>query len=156
VRSSVDVHNFLLDSEVPHELSPLPGPLRDLADAPEALGLPPVAVARTVVLADDQGVVVVLAPVRSDVDQAAVATLTSRPDLEPVAAEQAPARTGYLLSVVPPVALEGPADIVIDQLVAEQDVVYTAAGETGIILKVRGPDLVKATNALVVPVATPR
>jgi prolyl-tRNA editing enzyme YbaK/EbsC (Cys-tRNA(Pro) deacylase) len=46
--------------------------------------------------------------------------------------------------------------VVVDRLVAEQDVVYTAAGEAGMILKVRGPDLVKATNALVVPVARPR
>jgi prolyl-tRNA editing enzyme YbaK/EbsC (Cys-tRNA(Pro) deacylase) len=143
VRSSVDVHNFLLDSDVPHEISSLPGPLRDLADAPEVLGLPSVAVARSVVLADEQGVVVVVVPARSDLDQAADA-------------EQAPARTGYLLHVVPPVALEGPAEVVVDRLVAEQDVVYTAAGEAGMILKVRGPDLVKATNALVVPVARPR
>jgi prolyl-tRNA editing enzyme YbaK/EbsC (Cys-tRNA(Pro) deacylase) len=156
VRSSVDVHNFLLDSDVPHEISSLPGPLRDLADAPEVLGLPSVAVARSVVLADEQGVVVVVVPARSDIDQAAVASLTSRPDLAPVDAEQVPARTGYLLHVVPPVALEGPAEVVVDRLVAEQDVVYTAAGEAGMILKVRGPDLVKATNALVVPVARPR
>jgi prolyl-tRNA editing enzyme YbaK/EbsC (Cys-tRNA(Pro) deacylase) len=156
VRSSVDVHNFLLDSDVPHELSSLPGPLRDLADAPEVLGLPAVAVARSVVLADDNGVVVVLAPARAEIDQATVAALTGRPDLEPIEPEQAPARTGYLLAVVPPVAHEGPADVVIDQLVAEQDVVYTAAGEAGVILKVRGHDLVKATNALVVPVARPR
>jgi prolyl-tRNA editing enzyme YbaK/EbsC (Cys-tRNA(Pro) deacylase) len=120
------------------------------------LGLPSVAVARSVVLADEQGVVVVVVPARSDIDQAAVASLTSRPDLAPVDAEQAPARTGYLLHVVPPVALEGPAEVVVDRLVAEQDVVYTAAGEAGMILKVRGPDLVKATNALVVPVARPR
>jgi hypothetical protein len=78
VRSSVDVHNFLLDSDVPHEISSLPGPLRDLADAPEVLGLPSVAVARSVVLADEQGVVVVVVPARSDLDQAAVASLPGR------------------------------------------------------------------------------
>ena len=33
--------------------------------------------------------------------------------------------------------------------VAAQDVVYAAAGEPGVILKVRGADLVKATSAVV-------
>ena len=156
MRSSVDVHNFLLDSDVPHELSPLPGRLRDLADAPDVLGLPPVAVARSVVFADEQGLLIVLAPARAEVDAGAVASLVNRPRLEPVDADQAPARTGYLLAFIPPVALEGPTEIIIDQRVAEQDVVYTAAGEAGVILKIRGGDLVKATNALVAPVARPR
>jgi hypothetical protein len=44
VRSSIDVHNHLLADDVVHELSQLPGPLRDLSTAPEVLGLPSVAV----------------------------------------------------------------------------------------------------------------
>ena len=39
--------------------------------------------------------------------------------------------------------------MVVDEHVAAQDVVYTAAGEPGVILKVRGADLVKATSAVV-------
>jgi hypothetical protein len=50
VRSSIDVHNQLLADDVVHELSQLPGPLRDLSAAPSVLGLPPVAVARTTLL----------------------------------------------------------------------------------------------------------
>jgi prolyl-tRNA editing enzyme YbaK/EbsC (Cys-tRNA(Pro) deacylase) len=38
---------------------------------------------------------------------------------------------------------------VIDDRVASQDVVYAAAGEPGVILKVRAGDLVKATSAVV-------
>jgi prolyl-tRNA editing enzyme YbaK/EbsC (Cys-tRNA(Pro) deacylase) len=50
---------------------------------------------------------------------------------------------------VPPVALECPTTLVVDEQVAAQDVVYAAAGEPGVILKVRGADLVKATSAVV-------
>ena len=63
--------------------------------------------------------------------------------------DRAPGLTGYLLAFVPPVALECPTILVVDEQVAAQDVVYAAAGEPGVILKVRGADLVKATSAVV-------
>jgi len=152
VRSSVEVHNYLLDSDVPHELSPLPGRLPDLTDAPDVLGLQAATVGRPVVLCDDYGVVVVLIPADAEIDLDGVRALLRRDGLRPLAADQAPSLTGYLLPAVPPVALECTAEVVIDERLASQDVVYTAAGEAGVILKVRGCDLIKATDALVFPV----
>ena len=152
MRSSIDVHNHLLADDVVHELSQLPGPLRDLSAAPSVLGLPPVAVARTTLLVDGDGCVVVLAPADAEVDTASVAELLGRLDLDLVPPDRAPGLTGYLLAFVPPVALECPSTLVVDERVATQDVVYAAAGEPGVILKVRGADLVKATSAVVAPV----
>ncbi len=152
MRSSIDVHNRLLADDVPHELSGLPGPLPDLAAAPGVLGLSAESVGQPTVLADEQGAVVVLAPASVEVDTTAVAGLVGRPQLAPVHPHRAPSLTGYLLPFVPPVALECPAVLVIDELVAGQDVIYTAAGEPALILKVRGGDLVKATNAVVASV----
>jgi Cys-tRNA(Pro)/Cys-tRNA(Cys) deacylase len=152
VRSSIDVHNHLLADDVAHELSQLPGPLRDLSTAPGVLGLPPPAVGRPTLLADDAGAVVVLAPADAEVDTSSVAELLGRLDLDPVPPDRAPGLTGYLLAFVPPVALECPAILVVDERVASQDVVYAPAGEPGVILKVRGDDLVKATSAVVAPV----
>jgi prolyl-tRNA editing enzyme YbaK/EbsC (Cys-tRNA(Pro) deacylase) len=152
LRSSVDVHNYLLGIDVPHELPPLPGVLRDLSDAPDVLGLEPVAVARPAVLGDAQGVVVVLTPADVQADVAVVGRQLRRPHLAPVSPERSPGLTGYLLPTVPPVALDCPAEVVVDERVAAQDVVYTAAGEAGVILKIRGYDLVKATNAVLFPV----
>jgi prolyl-tRNA editing enzyme YbaK/EbsC (Cys-tRNA(Pro) deacylase) len=149
VRSSVDVHNHLLADEVPHEVSQLPGPLRDLAAAPAVLGLPASAVARPTVLRDRGGVVLVLAPADLEVDAAQVAELLGRKSLRRLAPDRAPGLTGYLLPFVPPVALECPAMVVLDEQLAREDVVYTAAGEPGVILKVRGVDLVKVTGAMV-------
>jgi Cys-tRNA(Pro)/Cys-tRNA(Cys) deacylase len=148
VRSSIDVHNHLLADDVVHELSQLPGPLRDLSSAPGVLGLPPLAVGRPTLLADEDGCVVVLAPADAEVDTSSVAELLGR-ELDPVPPDRAPGLTGYLLPFVPPVALECPATLVVDEQVAGQDVVYAAAGEPGVILKVRGADLVKATSAVV-------
>jgi prolyl-tRNA editing enzyme YbaK/EbsC (Cys-tRNA(Pro) deacylase) len=149
VRSSIDVHNHLLAADVVHELSQLPGPLRDLSTAPAVLGLPPEAIGRPTLLADGDGCVVVLAPADAEVDTASVAELLGRLDLDPVPPDRAPGLTGYLLAFVPPVALECPSTLVVDERVANQDVVYAAAGEPAVILKVRGADLVKATSAVV-------
>ncbi len=149
MRSSVDVHNCLLADEVPHELSQLPGPLRDLAAAPAVLGLPASTVARPTVLTDRAGVVLVLAPADLDVNITYVAELLGREDLRPLALDRAPGLTGYLLPFVPPVALECPATLVVDEQLAHEDVVYAAAGEPGVILKVRAVDLVKVTGAVV-------
>jgi prolyl-tRNA editing enzyme YbaK/EbsC (Cys-tRNA(Pro) deacylase) len=153
LRSSVDVHNYLLDHEVPHELVPLQGPLRDLEDAPGVLGLEAAEVGRPTVLVDELGVVVVLAPADIVVDLGVVTGLLRRPGLAPLGAERSPGLTGYLLAAVPPVALDQPAEVVVDTRLAAQAVVYTAAGEAGVILKIPGEELVKATNAVVFPVS---
>jgi prolyl-tRNA editing enzyme YbaK/EbsC (Cys-tRNA(Pro) deacylase) len=149
VRSSIDVHNQLLDDQIPHELPQLSGPLRDLSAAPAVLGLEADTVARPSVLTDKDGVVLILAPAGLQVNVAQVAELLGREELRAVEPDQAPGLTGYLLPFVPPVALECPVTVVLDEQLAHQDVVYTAAGEPGVILKVRGVDLVKVTSAVV-------
>ncbi len=149
MRSSVDVHNSLLADEVPHELSQLRGPLRDLAAAPGVLGLPASAVARPTLLEDRAGVVLILAPADLEVNVAQVAELLGRRSLRAVAPDRTPGLTGYLLPFVPPVALESPTTVVVDERLTREDVVYTAAGEPGVILKVRAVDLVKVTAAVV-------
>ena len=156
MRSSIDVHNHLLADDIPHEVSQLSGPLRDLSAAPAVLGLDAVTVARPTVLADRDGVVLILAPAELEVDVAQVAELLGRGELHPIEPDEAPGLTGYLLPFVPPVALESPTTVVLDEQVAHQDVVYTAAGEPGVILKVRGVDLVKVTSAVVSSVTTER
>ncbi len=156
MRSSIDVHNHLLADDIPHEVSQLSGPLRDLSAAPAVLGLDAVTVARPTVLADRDGVVLILAPAELEVDVAQVAELLGRGELHPIEPDEAPGLTGYLLPFVPPVALESPTTVVLDEQVAHQDVVYTTAGEPGVILKVRGVDLVKVTSAVVSSVTTER
>ncbi len=76
------------------------------------------AVGRPTLLADDAGCVVVLAPADAEVDTASVAELLGRLDLDPVPPDRAPGLTGYLLAFVPPVALECPATLVVDERVA--------------------------------------
>jgi prolyl-tRNA editing enzyme YbaK/EbsC (Cys-tRNA(Pro) deacylase) len=101
------------------------------------------------VLGDPDGLVLVLAPADRDVDVAEVGELLGRRELRPIAPDRSPGLTGYLLAFVPPVAIECPTLVVLDEQLAHQDVIYTAAGEPGVILKIRAGDLVKVTSAAV-------
>src|SRR6266511_1940274 len=75
-RYGIEVHNHLLADDIPHEVSQLSGPLRDLSAAPAVLGLEGVTVDKPTVLTNgDDGVVLVLAPAEEDVDVAQVAEL---------------------------------------------------------------------------------
>lgn len=153
MRSSIDVHNHLLAADVAHELPQLSGTLDDLRSAPAVLGLPAAVVGRITVLErpDGAGVALVLAPADVEVDLAAVEELLGEP-LAPAPPDQVAALTGYRRGLVPPVALEQPSIVIMDARLAQQDVIYTAAGEPGLILKIRAADLVAVTDAVVAPV----
>ena len=145
MRSSIDVHNHLLADDVVHELSQLG--TATCRQAPGVLGLPPGPSAGRL-LADDDGAVVVLAPADAEVDTSSVAELLGRLELDLVPPDQGPGLTGYLLPFVPPVALECPTILVVDERWPARTS-STRPREPGVILKVRGADLVKATSAVV-------
>jgi prolyl-tRNA editing enzyme YbaK/EbsC (Cys-tRNA(Pro) deacylase) len=152
MRSSVDVHNFLVERDIPHELVPLNRRLSSPDRWAGALGLPPEQVGRVVMFDGPDGPVAAL--VRSD----------DSPDLSRVAevaeavglAEMAPARatdlTGFLSEVIPPAGLPAEVTVIVDRLLAEQEVLYFPGGEPSSILKIRARDLTEATGARVAPI----
>ncbi|MGH2682031.1 MAG: aminoacyl-tRNA deacylase [Actinomycetota bacterium] len=149
MRSSVDVHNFLLERDVPHELVPLTRRLPSPNRWAGALGLPPEQVGRVVMFEGPDGPVAAL--VRSDdsPDPARLAEVTEAESL----AEMAPARatdlTGFLSEVIPPAGLPAEVTVVVDRLLAEQEVLYFPGGEPSSVLKIRARDLTEATGARV-------
>jgi prolyl-tRNA editing enzyme YbaK/EbsC (Cys-tRNA(Pro) deacylase) len=68
----------------------------------------------------------------------------------------APARatdlTGFLSEVIPPAGLPAEVTIVVDRLLAEQEVLYFPGGEHSSVLKIRARDLTMATGARVAPI----
>jgi prolyl-tRNA editing enzyme YbaK/EbsC (Cys-tRNA(Pro) deacylase) len=149
MRSSVDVHNFLLERDVPHELVPLTRRLPSPNRWAGALGLPPEQVGRVVMFEGPDGPVAAL--VRSDdsPDPSRLAEVAEAGSL----AEMAPARatdlTGFLSEVIPPAGLPAEVTVVVDRLLAEQEVLYFPGGESSSVLKIRARDLTEATGALV-------
>jgi prolyl-tRNA editing enzyme YbaK/EbsC (Cys-tRNA(Pro) deacylase) len=152
MRSSVDVHNYLLERDIPHELVPLVRRLPSPDRWAGALGLPPEQVGRVVLFEGPTGPVAAL--VRSDgsPNPSRVAEVAEAEDL----AEMAPARatdvTGFLPEVIPPAGLPVEVTIVVDRPLSEQEVLYFPGGEPNSVLKIRARDLTKVTGARVAPI----
>jgi prolyl-tRNA editing enzyme YbaK/EbsC (Cys-tRNA(Pro) deacylase) len=152
MRSSVDVHNFLLERDIPHELVPLVRRLPSPDRWAGALGLPPEQVGRVVLFEGPAGPVAAL--VRSDGNPNAsrVAEVAETDDL----AEMAPARatdvTGFLSEVIPPAGLPVDVIVIVDRALSQQEVLYFPGGEPNSVLKIRASDLTKVTGARVAPI----
>jgi Cys-tRNA(Pro)/Cys-tRNA(Cys) deacylase len=153
MRTSVDVHNFLLERDIPHELVPVRGRLREPDRMAAVLGLPPDQVGRVVVLEATKGLVAVVLRAGAVPDLRRVAVATPSPSLTELDANRIAERTDFLAEAVPPVGLPEGTKVILERALAEQEVLYFAGGEPSTLLKIRPDDLVRATGAKVARVA---
>jgi Cys-tRNA(Pro)/Cys-tRNA(Cys) deacylase len=152
MRTSVDVHNFLVERDVPHELVPLRGRLRSpgrMARIAAVLGLPAEQVGKVVVLLSSKDVVAVLVPSDREVDLRRVAVAARTPSLEELTADRVTDLTDYFSESVPPAGLPDGTRVIMDRTLADQEVLYFAGGEPTTLLKIRPDDLVRASGAKV-------
>jgi prolyl-tRNA editing enzyme YbaK/EbsC (Cys-tRNA(Pro) deacylase) len=152
MRTSVDVHNYLLERDVSHELVPLRGRLRSpgrMARIAAVLGLPPEQVGKVVLLQARKSLVAVLVASDRDPDLARVARAVPTPTLTEVPPERATELTEFLAEALPPVALPKGTRVIMDRTLADQEVLYFAGGEATSMLKIRAADLVRAAGAKV-------
>lgn len=153
MRTSVDVHNFLLERDVPHEVVPtqrrLPSPDRWAG----ALDLPQEQVARVVMFEGPGGPVAAL--IRSDrsPDPSRVAEVAEAEELEEMPPARATDVTGFLSEAIPPVGLPPEVTVLLDRELAIQEVLYFPGGEPNSVLKIRARDLADATGARVAPIS---
>jgi Cys-tRNA(Pro)/Cys-tRNA(Cys) deacylase len=156
MRTSVDVHNFLVERDVPHELVRLRGRLRSpgrMARIAAVLGLPAEQVGKVVVLLGSKDLVAVLVPSDREVDLRRVAVAAPTPSLEEPTAARVTDLTDYFSESVPPAGLPDGTRMIMDRTLAEQEVLYFAGGEPTTLLKIRPDDLVRASGAKVARVA---
>jgi prolyl-tRNA editing enzyme YbaK/EbsC (Cys-tRNA(Pro) deacylase) len=154
VRTSVDVHNFLLERDVPHELVPTRGRLREPSRLAAVLGLPRDQVGRVELFEASRGrLVAVLVPADRSADPRRVARAVPSPTLQPIGPDRATDLTEFLPEALPPVGLPEETTVVVDRDLAEQEVLYFPGGETSSVLKIRGADLVRASSAKVARVS---
>jgi Cys-tRNA(Pro)/Cys-tRNA(Cys) deacylase len=152
MRTSVDVSNFLLERDIPHELVSLPGRLRSpgrMARIAAVLGLPPEQVGKVVLLERRKSLVAVLVASDRDPDLGRVARAVPTPTLTEIPPERATELTEFLAEALPPVALPPGTQVIVDRPLAKQEVLYFAGGEATSMLKIRAADLVRATGAKV-------
>ena len=73
--------------------------------------------------------------------------------LKRASAARASELSDYIPEAIPPVALPDGFRVVIDAALASQEIVYFAAGDPAVVLKLRGEDLGRATDAVVAELA---
>ena len=153
MRTSVDVHNYLVERDVQHELINVRGRLRSADRIAAVLDLPPMEVGKVVVYETDQGPAAVLVASDRTPDPDLVRKVLKTEKLKPATASRASQLSEYLGEAIPPAGLPGSFRVVIDRPLAGHPVLYFAGGEANAILKVRGKDLVRATEAKVASIS---
>jgi Cys-tRNA(Pro)/Cys-tRNA(Cys) deacylase len=153
MRNSVDVHNFLLERQVPHELVPVRGRFRSPEKIAAVLGLEPEQVGKVVILGASKGLVAVLLQSNREPDMRRVAVAAPTPTLQEMTSDEVTDATDYLGESVPPVGLPEGTKTIMDQGLSEQEVLYFAGGESSTLLKIRPEDLRRASQAKIAKVS---
>jgi Ala-tRNA(Pro) deacylase len=147
VRSSVDVHNYLLERDAPHEMVRARGRLRTPDRMAAALDLPLEQVGRVVIFEGDDGPLAAVVPSDAEPDPQQISRATGRPSVHVADDARASELTGYLSEAIPPAGLPDGFVVVIDLSLNRDDVLYFPGGEPRAVLKIRGTDLARATDA---------
>ena len=156
MRTSVDVHNYLVERDVPHEVFSARGRLRSPERMAAVLDLPPEQVGKVVVYEAPAGPVAAVIPSGNDSDVSRVRKAAGRPDAQPTSDERASELTDYLPESIPPAGLPDGFLVVLDRSLDRDAVLYFPGGEARAVLKIRGKDLIRATGAKVASIAVPR
>jgi prolyl-tRNA editing enzyme YbaK/EbsC (Cys-tRNA(Pro) deacylase) len=149
VRTSVDVHNFLIEREVPHEVFSARGRLRTPERLAAVLDLPQDEVGKVVVFEGPKRAVAAVVPAGTDPDVGKVRRAAGDKELARASDERASELTEYLAESIPPVGLPNGFAVVVDRSLDRDAVLYFSGGEARSVLKIRGGDLVKAARAKV-------
>ena len=152
----MDVHNFLVERDVHHELFSASGRFRVPERIAAVLDLPPEEVGKVLVFEGPGGPVAAIVPIGSQVDPEQLRRASGQSSLKPAPDDRVFELTEYIPESMPPAGLPGTFTTVVDRSLAREDVLYFPGGEARAILKIRGRDLVKATGAKVASIVAGR
>ena len=154
MRNSVDVHNFLVERDVQHEVVKVRGRLRSAERIASVLDLPPAQVGKVMVYETDKGPVAAIVASGTVPDPERLRKALRATEIKGTTQARASQLSEYLGEAVPPAGLPTGFKVVVDRNLTGEDVLYFAGGEASAILKLRSADLVRATAAKVAAIAT--
>jgi Cys-tRNA(Pro)/Cys-tRNA(Cys) deacylase len=154
VRGTVEVHKHLVERAVPHEFYRLERPLRRIDEAAAVLSLDPSMVVAAELFDASGALVLALTPSSACASAEDVARAMGAARVRPLSKGRTGAVSGFLPDWLPPVGHERPSTVVFEETLLDVDVVYAAGGDSGVMLVLRSADLVRATAAIVAPLAT--
>jgi prolyl-tRNA editing enzyme YbaK/EbsC (Cys-tRNA(Pro) deacylase) len=156
VRTSVEVHNFLVERDVPHEVFLAGGRFRSPEQIALVLDLPENEVGKVVMYHAADRAVAAVVPVTCRAQRSNLQRVIGLTDLRRSNHARSIELTEFLPECTPPAGLPGHIALVVDRSLDTERVLYFPGGEPRAVLKIRGTDLIKATNATVSSIASKR
>lgn len=149
MKTAVDVHNYLVARDVPHELVGTQGRVQEPERWAAVLGLEPEQVGKVVLFEreEGEGLVAAVVPADRDPDATSVASAAEGP-VTPVSGARATDLTEFFHEALPPVALPDDTLTLLDEELAGQEVVFLPGGEATSMLKIRPEDLLRTTGGI--------
>lgn len=155
MRTCSDVHNYLQEQGVAHEMVHLPRPTTTAARAAELLGVPIAEVVKSLLFLADGAPTLVLVPGDATVDTGALAAVLGVRRVVLARGEDVLEATGYRVGAVPPCGLASDLPVVADPRAFAPAVVYCGGGATATMLKIRSADLKELLAPRLAEVAVP-
>jgi Cys-tRNA(Pro)/Cys-tRNA(Cys) deacylase len=112
-------------------------------------GLRPREVGRVVIFEAGDEAVAAVVPSDGEPDPVLLAKAVRRPSVNKADLERASTLTEFLAETIPPAGLPEDITVVLDESLNRDDVLYFPGGEPRAVLKIRGTDLARATEAKV-------
>ena len=153
VRTSSDVHNYLLEQGVAHEIVHLPALSSTARRNADLLGVPLREVLKTVLFETERGPVVCLVRGDARIDHARVCTEFGCASVTAVVAARVVSLTGYRPRSLPPCGLASDLPVVADAAIFELPVVYCGGGSATTMVKLRSAELRDALGVRVAAIA---
>jgi prolyl-tRNA editing enzyme YbaK/EbsC (Cys-tRNA(Pro) deacylase) len=141
VRTCSDVHNFLTEQGVAHEIVRLPALSTTARRAADLLGVPLGEVVKSLLFLLDGSPTLVLLPGDRSADPARLKELTGCTKAVLARGDQVLDVTGYRVGAVPPCGLATDLPVIADEAVFTPPVVYCGGGAEMTMLKLRSEDL---------------
>jgi len=141
------VHNYLIERDAPHELVSAKSRFRTPDRMAAVLDLRFEEVGRVVIFEGRDGPLAAVVPSDAEPDPQRVSRAAGLSSVQPADDDRASELTGYLPETIPPAGLPEPFQVVIDLSLNRDDVLYFPGGEPRAVLKIRGTDLARATDA---------
>lgn len=148
MKLSVDVHNFLQNEQVKHEIVLSSEPVKSAKSASAILGLKTHEIAKSIIVLVDDKPVNIIIPGDRMVSLKKLKNLFSDSKVRLANQKEAVDSTGYMIGATPPVAHADDLKTIIDHSCMDASVLYTGGGEPNAILKIRPEDLKTVTTAL--------
>lgn len=124
-------------------------------EAAAALGVPPEQVFKTLVASVDGQLTVAVVPVAGQLSLKALADAAGGKKAEMAKPDEAARVTGYVVGGISPIAQRRRLPVVVDATALDWPTVYCSAGQRGLQVQLAPADLVRATGAVVAPIARP-